>query len=198
MEMEEMDYWRMCDELSVFQAALLILGLDPTDHQTLLRETDQKFPAGFYPVFTALCNAVKGERLKATISFYPGYNNEDEYDWEETTVLIQDLRDWLRSRDMKTGFFFPQATDAPNYLDSSHPNYAPKLAAAINAWQAANENPDLYRGKTVKQALLIWLRKNADKYGLTKEDGNPNEQGIEEIAKIANWASKGGAPKTPA
>jgi hypothetical protein len=53
------------------------------------------------------------------------------------------------------------------------------------------------KGKTVKQALLKWLRKNADKFGLTKDDGNPNEQGIEEIAKISNWDTKGGAPKTP-
>jgi hypothetical protein len=29
---------------------------------------------------------------------------------------------------------------------------------------------------------------------LGKEDGNPNEQGIEEVAKIANWDIRGGAP----
>ena len=51
--------------------------------------------------------------------------------------------------------------------------------------------------KTVKQALVIWLRQNANRFGLTKEDGNPNEQGIEEVAKIANWDATGGAPKTP-
>ena len=32
---------------------------------------------------------------------------------------------------------------------------------------------------------------------LTKDDGNPNQLGIEEVAKIANWSVKGGAPKTP-
>jgi hypothetical protein len=52
-------------------------------------------------------------------------------------------------------------------------------------------------GTTAKQAMMKWLRRHADQYGLTKDDGNPNEQGIEEIAKIANWDSKGGAPKTP-
>ena len=51
--------------------------------------------------------------------------------------------------------------------------------------------------KTVKQALVIWLRHHANKFALTKEDGKPNEQGIEEVAKIANWDAKGGAPKTP-
>src|SRR5262249_8679108 len=42
-----------------------------------------------------------------------------------------------------------------------------------------------------------WLRQHANEFGLTKEDGNPNEQGIEDAAKIANWDTKGGAPKTP-
>jgi hypothetical protein len=47
------------------------------------------------------------------------------------------------------------------------------------------------RGKTVKQALHIRLRQYANEFGLMKEDGNPNEQGIEEVAKIANWDTKG-------
>jgi hypothetical protein len=53
------------------------------------------------------------------------------------------------------------------------------------------------RNKTAKQALMVWLRKNADQFALTKDDGNPNEQGLEDIAKVANWDTKGGAPKTP-
>jgi hypothetical protein len=36
-----------------------------------------------------------------------------------------------------------------------------------------------------------------DEFGLTKEDGSPNEQGIDDVAKIANWDTRGGAPKTP-
>jgi hypothetical protein len=53
------------------------------------------------------------------------------------------------------------------------------------------------RGKTAKQAINVWLRRNAARFGLTKEDGNPNDQGIEDVSKIANWDTKGGAPKTP-
>ena len=49
--------------------------------------------------------------------------------------------------------FFPQGDDTPDYLDDNHKNYAPKLAAAINAWQAVNENPDLLIGKTVKPVV---------------------------------------------
>ena len=58
-------------------------------------------------------------------------------------------------------------------------------------------DPELRKGKSVKQALDVWLRQHANEFGLTKEDGNPNEQGIQEVAKIANWETKGGAPKTP-
>jgi hypothetical protein len=42
-----------------------------------------------------------------------------------------------------------------------------------------------------QQALHIRLRQHANEFGLMKEDGNPNEQGIEEVAKIANWDTKG-------
>lgn len=64
---------------------------------------------------------------------------------------------------------------------------------------AVSKDPELRKGKSVKQALDIWLRLHANEFvGLTKEDGNPNEQGIQEVAKIANWDTKGGAPKTPA
>lgn len=120
-----------------------------------------------------------------------------EIDLDATTIKVDDLRKWLAGRGYKIGFFFPDQTNSPNYLNPTHTNYAPKMAAAIGAWKAVNEEPGLISGKTPKQAMLVWLRKHADKFGLTKDDGSPNEQGIEEIAKIANWDLKGGAPKTP-
>jgi hypothetical protein len=103
----------------------------------------------------------------------------------------------LRSRGINTGFFFPEPQADPDYLSQFHDNYSPKLAAAIEAWKAVSSDDQLRRGKSVKQAVIVWLRQHANEFGLTKEDGNPNEQGIEEAAKIANWDTKGGAPKTP-
>jgi hypothetical protein len=85
----------------------------------------------------------------------------------------------------------------PDYLDHFHAHYAPKLAAAVEAWKAISNDPQLRSGKSVKQALVVWLRQHANDFDLTKSDGNPNEQGIEEVAKIANWDTKGGAPRTP-
>jgi hypothetical protein len=55
----------------------------------------------------------------------------------------------------------------------------------------------LLEGKTPKQALTKWLRENASRYGLSGDDGAPNETGIEEVAKVANWQPSGGAPRTP-
>jgi len=78
-------------------------------------------------------------------------------------ALVEDLKVWLKGRGVKTGFFFPQAQDTPDFLYQSHKNYAPKLAAAIRAWQAVNADPDLMKGKTVKQALLKWLNSGLPK-----------------------------------
>lgn len=114
-------------------------------------------------------------------------------DWTLSTVNREDLMAWLVSRGMKTGFFFQATTDAPDYLDSNHPRYAPKLAASVNAWLAVTAP----NGRHPKQALTKWLREHAAEFGLSDEEGKPNETGIEEVAKVANWQPGGGAPKTP-
>jgi hypothetical protein len=187
-------YWRICDALTVIQAALLIIGEDPS----VTRPKDR--PTGFDAVETALINAIEGKRLPAKVTQIEAV---DEYDGpvtdlnlHRTTILVEDLRSWLKSRGVTTGFFFPQP-EGPGYLSSSHPCYSAKLAAAISVWVAVSENPDLQRGKSVKQAIETWLRLYANQFGLTKDDGNPNAQGIEEVAKIANWDTRGGAPRTP-
>ena len=196
--MDDFDYWRLCDEVSVVQAALLMVGKDPGVAQEYIASWDpERRPKGFEAVKTALINAIEGKRLPATV-----YEREDDFGkstgplWEHSKILVDDLRIWLKSRGVQTGFFFP-LPEGPDYLSDSHPNYSPKLAAAIKAWTAVSADAELRRGKSVKQALIIWLRQHANEFGLTKEDGNPNEQGIEEVAKIANWDIRGGAPKTP-
>lgn len=234
--MEKMDYWRLCDELSVVQAVLLIIGEDPAESSKVLNWEENNWPENFSATLAALSHAILGGRLRATIrrsAWERGWDEEPdekiyftrnlalfpdqpefpdkadfvrhrgviyraEPDWNLTTVMVEDLQEWLSARGFSSGFFFPQAGNQPDYLNSGYQNYSQKLAAAITAWQAVNADQDLVKGTTVKQALLKWLRKNADRFGLTKDDGNPNEQGIEEVAKISNWDTKGGAPKTPA
>lgn len=217
--MDSMDYWRLCDELSVIQAALLIAGADPsTAHVYVERWNIERRPDGYEAAKAALKNAIRSKRLPAIVRYeaHPrGYNEQvfigmatfvhntrkyvfkEEPDWEATTITVDDLKHWLTSRGFRTGFFFPEADARPDYLNPASPCYAMKLAAALDAWEAVSREPELKRGKSVKQSLMKWLRIHAAKYDLIKEDGNPNESGIEEIAKIANWDTKGGAPRTP-
>ena len=89
--------------------------------------------------------------------------------------------------------FFSEGVDAPDYLDKTNPRYPPKLAAAVRAWQAVTDPG----GKHPKQALAKWLREHVVEFDLTDDEGRPNETGIDETAKVANWQPGGGAPKTP-
>jgi hypothetical protein len=113
-------------------------------------------------------------------------------DWSVSTITRDDLMEWLRSRGIRDGYFFQSANNAPDYLDPNNPRYAPKLAAAVQAWQAVTDPIK----QSPMQALKKWLREHAAEFGLTGEDGNPVNQAIEECSKVANWKPGGGAPKT--
>jgi hypothetical protein len=226
-----MDYWRLCDELSVLQAAALIVGIDPSseDGANCDRWSIEQQPLGYHAAKSALIHAINGGRLAATIRHgardygYAEYMadveaSEAEYvevrgstlegderlapgrafvykvdpDWSLTTIALDDLRAWLRTRGITTGFFFANSAEAgPHFLSREHPRFAPKLAAAVRAWEAI-QDPG---GKHPKQALMKWLREHASEFQLSDDDGKPNEQGIEECAKVANWQPSGGPGK---
>jgi hypothetical protein len=190
MESNSIDYWHLSDELTVVQCALLILGLDPSLYAPLELQQHTR-PAGYEAITIAISNALrKGAIQGAYISHQvPG----DPIDVEESRVEVESLRAWLCERGYRTGFFFPAASSTPDYLDPSNPRYAPRLAAAVRAWEAVTDS----KGKAPKQALIKWLREHAAEFSLSLDDGKPNETGIEEVAKVANWNPGGGAPKTP-
>lgn len=100
------------------------------------------------------------------------------------------------SRSFVDGFFLTQQSEVGRLSDAEGEFYAPKLAAAVRAWNEVT-SAEALNGKTPKKALEVWLRKHANEYGLTSKDGNPNELGIEEICKVANWKPSGGASPTP-
>src|SRR5262245_49580150 len=195
--MDSLDYWRLCDHLSVVQAALLIVGKDPSGLQDIIdSQPPSDVPSGYAAAKSALINAISRKQLRAKIIETGDSDDFTAPNWHLTTVNVDDLKLWLSSRGFESGFFFPSAKRGPNYLSTDHAHYSPKLAAATHAWMAISADPELRRSKTVKQALCLWLRQHANEFGLTNKDGNPNEQGIEEVAKIANWDTRGGAPKT--
>ncbi len=200
-----LDYWRLCDQLDIVQAALLVCGHDPSADQGYVEGWDiEKRPTGYEAAKAAISNAMRNGSIEGQLIplFEHDINGnklgeiENSIDQTASRVEVESLRSWLADRGIHSGFFFPTATGAPDYLDPDHPRYAPKLAAAVKAWLASGDE-SATRGKSAKQALVKWLRENASEFGLSDDDGKPNETGIEETAKVANWQPGGGAPKTP-
>ncbi|QEN88585.1 hypothetical protein FZC33_20770 [Labrys sp. KNU-23] len=235
-----LDFWRICDELSLVQAALLIAGENPSDEgmeQYIEQWPIERQPSEYRAARAALIHAVIGRRLPAKIVYQArdrnwvstggyGYEPPDsnerivkdallrvgdndgnerftpspelivdtDPDPYRTTIMVDALKSWLRGRDFRPQFFFPEKDEQANYLDPAHARYAPKLAAAIRAWEAA-EGQD--SGRSPKTVLAKWLREHAVQFGLTDSEGKTNETGIEECAKVANWEPRGGAPRTP-
>ena len=203
--MESLDYWRLCEELKIGHAALLIAGCDPSGGEGNAEEWElHQRPDGYEAAKQAVSRAlmkggIKGDLVQERdhdMNGNPLGPLEGSIDLEKSSVEVESLRTWLRSRGFTNGFFFPGGEDRPDYLDPKHSRYAPKLAAAVNAWLAF-EDPTGLRGTSPKQAMNKWLREHAAQYKLSDEEGKPNEKGIEECTKVANWKEKGGAPKTP-
>ena len=178
--MDPLDYWRLCDELSVIQAALLIVGADPSGSESSSNRSD-----GYDATKTALMNAIIGKRLRANVAYDYVEGEDGEWtrgkpDWHQTTIMVEDLRVWLKLRGIRTGFFFRSRRLIPTtYLNRMRITRRSSLLQ-YRRGRSVSAEPARRHGKSVKQALIIWLRQHGDEYGLTKEDGNPNEQGIEE------------------
>ncbi len=205
--MDTLDYWKLCSSFTPTEAAAIIAGVSPEDiyangavnevnayYVSSTAAETHVLGANFRAVLTALEAALQsGELTGNKAPLGPG-----KFHLSSTRINVEDIRGWLENRGITSGFFFPKSnTDLPTYLEQSHPHYAPKLAAAIRAWEAVTTDQALLRGKTPKQAIKKWLTENAALYGLTKDDGTPNNQGVEEISKLANWKPDGGASKTP-
>lgn len=214
--MESLDFWRLSEELNVIQAALLLVGCDPSSDDGYAERWDMdKRPKGYEAAKAAISNALRRGAIKGHLvpqyrfdpDLYPhdGVEIENSIDFFESQVEVESFRQWLVSRGISTGFFFPNASDAPNYLDSKHLRYSARLAAAVRAWQAM-EDENLRRGKSAKTAMEHWITTNYRTLGLIHKKGSVkhgykagdmNITAMEEAAKIANWELDGGPPKTP-
>lgn len=194
-----LSYWRLAEELSVREIALLILGHDPEKFEGAGRQsTGQR---GYKALVNSLCAAVRRESVISRPVYLRSYNNNPDgteadppiLDIDDTKIEIESLITWLKSRGHTTGFFFEGVGSVEPYLDPENERYPPKLAAAVKAWLAVGETPT---ARPPKQQIIKWLSENAVHFGLTDDEGKPIDSAIESIATIANWAPKGGAPKT--
>ena len=200
------ELWRMAEELSVTQCALLLCGLNPQEHQFVQNWEHKDTPSGYIAARDALLGAIRHGSLKGRIieateqHFDPdGLNCYEQpipgsMDPEKSQIEIESLITWLDKRGIRQSFFSPVQGSSEPYLDPNHEQYAHKLAAAVAAWKAVSANATAKQSP--KSQILKWLRENAAQFALSDEEGKPNERGIEEIAKVANWSPGGGAPKS--
>lgn len=197
------NYWRLCDELTVRQTAFLIVGVDPNSEVGVKSRDwrNDERPSGYGAAVQAITatlrdRLIKGEhfqQIDTDMNGNPIGEIDGSTDIDRSTVNAGAVRKWLQNKGYRSGFFFPDGVGEPDYMNVNDARYAPKLAAAVSAWQAV-----ISAGKSSpKQALSKWLREHAAMYGLSDDEGKPNETGIEEVAKVANWLPNGGAAKTP-
>jgi hypothetical protein len=193
-------FWYLCKEYTVVQAALLMAGHDPGAFGDVEQLSWRDRPKDYEAAKTALVKHMEG-----SWDFGKQIRLDREYsggiDVHRSIVSFNRVRDWLAERGQTKGFFFgkkgaPSLT-APNYLNPDHPRYPPKLAAAVRAWEAVDDEAVAKSGRSPRAALYKWLEEHAKEFELTHSNGKPNRTGIEEVAKVANWRREGGAPKTP-
>lgn len=200
--------WEQYHQLTVDEAMNLISGFEPGTHK-FCGAKESEMPPHSIPIYRALVRDFKEFKITMHIS-------GEQVDWDNicrlvhpdefynpysawwTTALLQvaDIKDWLRRNCFKSDFFDTVNTHRPTYLDSTlKEGFSPKLASAVLVWEHFYQSPDnIVPGKSLKKQMEQWLTANASELNLLY-DGKPNKQGIEDIAKIANWRPEGGAPK---
>ncbi len=192
--------WKLAESVSIVEAALLILDIEPQGVSAYVENyrADQ-LPLGYLAARNAVASALKAHKVEGDrqqVERVDGkgqtYWDENSVDVEKSSVEIDSLRAWLSGKDF-SGNFFASRNKEPSFKSKMHPRYSPKLAAVVEAWEAYEDNQDTVG--TPKQRLEKWLRLNAARFGFTDESGAPQEQVIKDLAKVANWATRGGAPK---
>ena len=208
--MSEIDYekWKQYHQLTVDEAMNLISGFEPGSYK-FCGANESEMPPHAVPIYRALVRDFKEFKITMHISgervdwesicklvhpdeFYNPYSS-----WWATALLqVADIKDWLRRNSFQSNFFDTDSTHRPAYLDKTlEDGFSPKLAAAVLVWEHFYHSPaNLGPGKALKKEMVKWLTERATELNLLHND-EPNKQGIEEIAKVANWRPEGGAPK---
>ena len=117
---------------------------------------------------------------------------KSEPSWDASSVDVEDLRNWLKSRGNTSGFFFSVkvAVEPHDFMNPNHEQFAPELALAVKAWRAFS-SITLQRG--VLAALESWIEKHPEEWGPIKAISKEQKT---RITTIVNWNKKGGASRT--
>jgi hypothetical protein len=163
--MDRIKRWKLADELVAFQIAHLISGFDPSEFES---DAYDRWPDEVKAELSPYLNAIKNAARSGKFQFKPvEFREYNEIDWDASTINVDSFCDRMRSRYFVDGFFITNGANPEGLADSTSVFYAPKLAAAVRAWNEVTSNQEALSGKTPKKALEIWLRKHANEYGLT-------------------------------
>lgn len=192
--MTDLYHWQFREDISIFQATLLILDYDPSDYT--LRDIESLgtllSPTGFDARFSALKQAVMNEKISGIVFHYkakPNYQARVEQsisgnkyliskepDWETTTVPVKELKAWLLRIGYKAAFFFDEQENEQQplpvvYSDEQH-HISKDLAILNNAahkfW--ANADKDDKDTHPKQEVVRAWLISQGYK-GITAEKG---------------------------
>lgn len=198
--MEDLKYWRARKKFTVNQASLLIVGEEAASAKN-------KLESQIYPKLKDKCEPIRGELIESIeaseLSAKRKYKMQEDnhgkckrvLDCNNTTILKKDIKAWLIVKEIDSEVFCVDKFIQAGFLNSGHERYAPKLAAAVSAWLAL-EDETLLGKKKPFTALENWLTQNASKYNKDTK-GVFTYTAIQECARVANWNPEGGAPKTP-
>src|SRR5450631_1474340 len=110
MPMESLDYWCLCDELSVIQAALLVAGREPSSDAEYIAEKTVHKPIGYEAAKAAISNALRRGAIKGKL--IPIYEYDingnicgeavDSIDIYTSRIEVESLREWLNGRGLKS------------------------------------------------------------------------------------------------
>lgn len=185
--------WGHAEILTLREAACLLAGIDPGKY----RYSDRTMPTQAEGLASALEQAIKLGTLKPFAAFGWDENGDPEplqpnaiaphaAISDRSTVLVEELAIWCDKKSITNYWRRRQETPQLAHCDPSI--YPPELQAAIEAFEAVSNDSRLTAGRSVKAALMDWLKSN-------KSD--LSNGACERIAIVANWQPTGGAPKTP-
>jgi hypothetical protein len=185
--------WGHSEILTLREAACLLAGIDPGKY----RYSNRVMPTKAEALSSALEQAIKVGSLQP-FAVYGWDDNGDRAPLylnqvsphagisDVSTAKVEDLAVWCDKKGI-THYWPRHKERTPQTLSDSRA-YPPELQAAIEAFEAVSNDPQLTVGRSVKAALTEWLR-------LNKTD--LSNGACERIATVANWQPSGGAPKTP-
>ena len=146
--MEELDYWRLCEELNVVQAALLVVGENPDCAEYVESWDVDKRPKGYEAVKTAILGGLKNSI----------YHNEN---WEEWAITEDDFYK-LKAEDPHT---VGKETEAMDNLVALRRNFIrgvlePESEFDIHGNEVGHikDTINVYKSMVNVDSLKQWLR----------------------------------------